>query len=72
VLRKRKEDNYKVGKYEAPVETLSISKHWSNSGIGIKIHTNRHIFGSAITITNFSDRKCLQQTHKYGNSNYSE
>jgi hypothetical protein len=64
VLRKREEGNYKVGKYEAPVETLPISKHWPNSGIGIKIHTNRPIFGTTITITGFSDRKCLQQTHK--------
>ena len=34
VLRKR-EDTYEVGKYEAPVETLSISMHWPKFRIGI-------------------------------------
>jgi hypothetical protein len=72
VPRKREEANYKVGKYEAPVETLPISIHRSESQIGIKIHTNSHIFGNTIIIKDFSDRICLQQTHKYRNSNYTE
>jgi hypothetical protein len=72
VPRKREEANYKVGKYEAPVETLPISIHRSESQIGIKIQTNSHIFGNTIIIKDFSDRICLQQTHKYRNSNYTE
>jgi hypothetical protein len=49
----------KVGIYEAPVETLPISKHRPNSGKGTKIQKNRPLFGSTITTTDFSDRKCL-------------
>jgi hypothetical protein len=69
---KGEEGNYKVGKYEAPVETLPISMHQSKSRIGIKVHTNSHIFSNTIIITDFSDRNRLQKTHIYANSNYTE
>ena len=70
MIRKRGEDDYKVRKYETPVETFPISNHRSTFRIGIKMV--RLIRSKLMMPSDFSDGMCLQRTHKYENSNYAE
>jgi len=74
-------DTYKVGKYEAPVETLSISMHWPKSIIGTmkvqcicmkQFSSSTNHFEEIVMLNDPEHGDYLHQTHDQRNSNHND